>query len=198
MLKELTSFIEQLEGIADDLESLRELKGLCGSFFVLRGDTVYFVHQSAKDFLLKNMLYEIFPSGVAELHYMIFSKSLVAMSRTLHRDVYSLRTPGFPIDRVQQPDPDPLVAVRYSCIYWVEHLAEWDPRNTTKDRTDLGNGEAVDKFLREKYLYRLEALSLLRGMSEGVLSIVKLEGILQLRSKSVILSYSFEDILIFL
>ncbi|KAF2689000.1 hypothetical protein K458DRAFT_465673, partial [Lentithecium fluviatile CBS 122367] len=43
----------------------------------------YFVHQSAKDFLFAKALNEIFPSGIEEGHYEIFSKSLEAMSRTL-------------------------------------------------------------------------------------------------------------------
>ncbi|KAK3169687.1 hypothetical protein OEA41_009071 [Lepraria neglecta] len=178
-LKELTSFIKTLEGITDDLESLRKIIELCGSFLTLQGDTVYFVHQSAKDFMLQKASTQIFPSGEAEVHHAIFLRSLEVMSRTLHRDMYSLCTPGFSIDQVQPRDPDPLAAVRYSCVFWVEHLKEWDPSNTAKDRNDLGNGGAVDKFLRQKYLYWLEALSLLGGMSEGVLSIIMLESILQ-------------------
>ena len=189
MLNELTTFIEGPKRTTDDLKSMI---GLCGSFLTLRKDTVYFVHQSAKDFLEKKKFDEIFPSGIAELHHTIFSKSLKAMSLTLRRDMYSLCTPGFPIERVQQPDPDPLAAVRYSCVYWVEHLLEWDRSITAKERNN------IDEFLRQKFLYWLEALSLLGGMSEGVLSIVRLDGFLQVRSKLVMLSYSFKDVLIFL
>src|SRR5947199_6758103 len=47
-LKELTSLVDGLEDYSDDLESLREIIGLCGSFLTIREDTVYFVHQSAK------------------------------------------------------------------------------------------------------------------------------------------------------
>lgn len=196
-LKELMSFVETLERIADDLESLQEIIGSCGFFLVLREHTVYFVHQSAKDFLVENTHNEIYPSGVAELHHTIFSKSLKVMSRTLHRNMYSLPAQGFSIDRVQQPDPDPLAAVRYSCIYWVEHLGEWYSNNTTKNRNYLENDDAVDKFLRQNYLYWLEALSLIGGITEGVLSIAKLKGILEVRIKSMISFYSSEDILSF-
>ena len=194
-LKELPSFLEIPENIEDDLEFLSEIIGLCGSFLTLRGSTVYFVHQSAKDFVLQQAPTQIFSSGEAEVHYKIFFRSLGALSRTLYRDMYNLRTPGFPIDQVQRPNPDPLAAVRYSCVYWVEHLREWDHSNTAKDRNDLGNGGAVDKFLRQKYLYWLEALSLLGGMSEGVLSINKLGSILQVRYRLLIPSYSLGDIL---
>ena len=37
----------------------------------------------------------------------------------------------------------------------------------------------MDAFLRERYLYWLEALSLLRGMTEGILATQKLERILR-------------------
>ncbi|KAL9126796.1 MAG: hypothetical protein Q9217_004209 [Psora testacea] len=70
--KELTSVVEILEDMADDLESLREIIGLCGSFLTLREDTVYFVHQSAKDFLLTRAFNEVFPTGRAEIHYAVF------------------------------------------------------------------------------------------------------------------------------
>jgi hypothetical protein len=42
-LKELTSLIEVLEGMFDDLESLREIIGLCSSFLTIREEIVYFV-----------------------------------------------------------------------------------------------------------------------------------------------------------
>jgi hypothetical protein len=43
-LLELTSLDEALESVVDDLESLRDIIGLCGSFLTLREDVVYFVH----------------------------------------------------------------------------------------------------------------------------------------------------------
>jgi hypothetical protein len=91
--------------------------------------------------------------------------------------MYGLDAPGFPIDKVNQPDPDPLAAVRYSCVYWADHLSDSD--SCGKHLEDLQDGGAVDTFLRKKYLYWLEALSLLKSMSQGVLSMAKLEGLLQ-------------------
>jgi hypothetical protein len=136
---------------------------------------VYFVHQSAKDFLLTKACDEIFPSGMGEVHHAIFSKSLNVLSTTLQRDIFGLGIPGFPINEVKRPNPDPLAVAQYSCIYWVDHLCSWDPKECTNQGDDLKSGGAVDKFLREIYLYWLEALSLLRSMSEGVISIAKLE-----------------------
>jgi hypothetical protein len=100
------------------------------------------------------------------------------MAQTLRRNMYGLRTPGTLIHDVKQPDPDPLAAVRYSCVYWVDHLQECS--GDAQDR-DLQDGGKVDTFLRERYLYWLEALSLLRRMSEGVFAVAKLEGLLKVR-----------------
>ena len=44
------------------------------------------------------------------------------MTHRLHRDIYSLCAPGFPIQQVEPPDRDPLATIRYSCVNWVEHL----------------------------------------------------------------------------
>jgi hypothetical protein len=188
-LKELTSFDDVLEATSDDLESLREIIGLCGSFLTIREGIVYFVHQSAKDFLLKEA------SGIQEVHYTIFSRSLQTMSKTLRRDIYGLCAPGFPIDQVEQPDPDPLASADYSCVYWVDHLCDWDSSKSVKHRDDLQDGGAVDEFLRQKYLYWLEGLSLRRSISKGVLSMAKLEGLLQVSLKSVVLFYYLGGVL---
>ena len=183
-LMELTSLVEMRDIASNDLESLAEIIGLCGSFLTLQERTVRFVHQSAKDFLLKTASEEIFVSGAGDVHYTIFSRSLEVMSRTLRRNLYGLCAPGFPIGQVEQPDPDPLAVADYSCVYWVDHLCDWDSTKSTKHRDDIQDGGAVDKFLRQKYLYWLEALSLLRSMSEGVLSMRKLEDLLQVSLKS--------------
>ena len=183
-LKELTTFDDMLEAASDDLG---EIIGFCGSFLTIREDIVYFVHQSAKDFLFGKASDGIFPSGMQEVHHTIFSRSLQTMSRKLGRDIYGLRAPGFPIDKIKEPEPDPLATVRYSCIYWIDHLHAFDSSRNAKD--DLQDGGVVDEFLRQKYIYWLEALSLLRSMSEGVLSIAKLEALLQVSLKSVALFY---------
>ncbi|KAF2804417.1 NACHT-domain-containing protein, partial [Mytilinidion resinicola] len=192
-LQELTSLVETLEDIADDPESIREIIGLCGSFLFLRENTVYLVHQSAKDFLLSKAFSEIFPSGIEEAHYVIFSRSLQVMSRTLRRDIYSLRALGYPIEQVKQPNPDPLAASRYSCIYWVNHLCNWNPNLSANHGISLQDGGAVHEFVRKKYLYWLEALSLCKSMSKGVVSIAKLEAVIQGRANASALIELVQD-----
>jgi len=185
-LEELTSLVEVPKDIADNLESLREIISLCGSFLTIRGGTIYFVHQSVKDFLLTKAFNEIFPSGKQDAHYVAFSRSLQAVSWTLQRDIYSLRALGYPIERVKQPDPDPLIALRYSCIHWVNHLRDSNPNSYANYRVSLQDGGAVDKFLRKKYLYWLEALSLCKSMSQGVVSMARLKALIQVNLRLVV------------
>jgi hypothetical protein len=185
---ELASLVEKLDGMADDLTSIQEIIGLCGSFLTIRKDTIYFVHQSAKEFLFTNTFNEVFPSGREEAHYTIFSRSLQVISKTLRRDIYGLHALGYPAKQVKQPDPDPLATSRYSCIYWVDHL--WNSKSSVHHKVNMQDGGAVDDFIKKKYLYWLEALSLCRSMSEGLVSMARLEALFLVILKSTCLSYA--------
>jgi hypothetical protein len=159
-------------------QSITAIVRMCGSFLTIRNDNVYIIHQSAKDFLSEEASPDIFPCGIRDVYYSIFSKSLQVMSRMLRRDMFSLRTLGYPIEQVKQPDPDPLAASRYSCINWVNHLCDCNPNSSANHRVDLRDGGTVHEFIMKKYLYWLEALSLCKGMSEGVVSIAKLKALI--------------------
>ncbi|KAF4448241.1 nwd1 protein [Fusarium austroafricanum] len=175
-LDELKVLIESLEDL--DQDDLEEIIRSCGSFLTLQEGVIYFVHQSAKDFLLNKASNQILPSGAARQHHAIFSRSLEALSETLERDVYKLGAPGFPIYQVSPPDPDPLASIRYSCVFWINHLDDSEPWAKMSDK-DLQDAEIVHDFLQKKYLYWLESLSLLRSMSEGVIAVQKLEALVK-------------------
>jgi hypothetical protein len=169
---------DKIAGVAKNIEKIVKRSG---SFLSVRDSTIYFVHQSAKDFLIKKAGLSIFPSGFPAAHRRMLTQSLQSMRKTLRRDIYSLRALGTPIDQVKPPTPDPLAAVGYSCLYWVDHLEE-SVKAEALASTLNGNIEdysAVDAFLRERYLYWLEGLSLLRGMTEGILATQKLEFMLR-------------------
>ncbi|KAH8659678.1 hypothetical protein BGZ61DRAFT_485664 [Ilyonectria robusta] len=119
------------------------------------------LREPAKDLLLNKASDGILPSGMGHQHHAIFSRSLEVLSRTLRRDMYSLRAPGLPIDQVSPPDPDPLASTRYPCIYWVDHLGDSNPTQGMRHGEASQNGGVVHTFLRKKYLYWLEALGLL-------------------------------------
>ncbi|KAK4202864.1 WD40-repeat-containing domain protein [Triangularia verruculosa] len=109
---EITSFIRMPDGISDDRRSLEEIISLCGLFLTIREQTIYFVHQLAKDFLFRE----------EKVNHDIFSKLLYIISIVLRRNIYSLKAPGFSIDQVSVPNPDLLASVRYLCIYWIDYL----------------------------------------------------------------------------
>lgn len=194
-LNELTSFAELLNDASDDLKLWTEVIRLCSSFLTIQNDIVYFVHQSAKNFLLKKAFDEIFSSEMKKMHYAIFSRSLEVMFMTLWCNIYSLSASEFFIDNVKQPNSDPLTTVHYFCVFWVDHLHDWHFSESTKHLNNLEDSDAVNNFLRKKYIYWLKALNLLRSMSERVLSMIKLEGLLQVSLKSVVLFYYLKYVL---
>ncbi|KAF2033038.1 hypothetical protein EK21DRAFT_98596 [Setomelanomma holmii] len=179
-ITELVAIVEQLEDLDKDLESVREIIGFCRSFLTLQQDTVYFVHQSAKDFLFTKGFDEVFPHGTKAVHRAISTKSLAIQSRTLHRDMYSLKVLGTPIEYAEPPKPDPLAASRYPCVYWIDHLYDSKPKSLADSVVDLHVASVVDDFLRNKYLYWLEGLGLCKSVKKGVISMAKLWSIVQL------------------
>jgi hypothetical protein len=148
----------------------------CASFLTVREDIVYLVHQSAKDYLDTHTGPEIFPHGRAEEHSGIVSRSLQAMSNTLKRDIYDLRNPGCSIEQVNSVDSGPLARIRYACVYWIDHLCKID--SSLYDQVGLCDNGRIDIFLKKHFLHWLEALSLMRSMSSGVIMIRKLENLL--------------------
>ncbi|KAF5545303.1 vegetatible incompatibility het-e-1, partial [Fusarium phyllophilum] len=155
----------------DEDGDLREVIGCCGSFLTLRGDAIYFLHQSAKDFLVNKTLGQIYPSSLAYQHGVVFERSLQALSETLRRDICQLDDPGFEIDDISPDDLEPLDSIRYSCVYWVDHLYDSEP---TRLNNSLSCGGDVHVFMQEKYLYWLESLGLLSSTVEGVKAMNKL------------------------
>jgi hypothetical protein len=169
---ELRVLVEPANGLSDDV--LEETIALCGSFLTVRQRIVYLVHQSAKDFLLKHAPEQIFPSGIQGQHHDLFIRSIEALTETLRRDIYNLCAPGTRIDQVSSPDPDPLVSIKYSCVFWIDHLHGSDPWVRISDH-DSQDAELLCYFFQRKYLYWLEALSLLRKIPEGVMAVQKLD-----------------------
>ncbi|KAK2038165.1 WD40 repeat-like protein [Colletotrichum somersetense] len=185
--------LDELRALADlppNISSMRQhvvaVTAMCGSFLTIRDDVVYLVHQSAKDFLTKDGF--LFPSGLVVGHNTIASRSIQVMSKTLQRDIYSLRAPGFPTNQVKPPDPDPLASARYSCVYWVNHFAEGMPSAQEQCREFLQDNRQTCVFLEQHFLHWLEALSLLKSISAGILQVSKLAHIVQAYASALIFS----------
>ncbi len=178
-----------LSGLPDKISSkenfVTDIVAMCGSFLTIQDKVVYLIHQSAKDFLLKRFR-SFSLDEIHQVHYSIFFRSLDALMHTLRKDIYLLRHPGFPIDQVKPPEPDHLAAVRYSCLYWPDHLCDSHVSQSASD--GLQDGGPVERFLRKGFLYWLEALVLLRSVPQGLTAMAKLEGLVQVSGEYTVIA----------
>lgn len=101
------------------------------------------------------------------------------MSAALLRNMCNLQTPG---SSPQDVEREKLYRhlprhVQYACQYCVEHLACADPELWS--HLGLRDGSIVHEFFQRYYLYWLEAMSLIGKISEAVLMVAKIGGMLR-------------------
>jgi NACHT domain len=144
----------------------------CGSFLIITGETVSLIHQSAKDYLEKNYTSRLQLAGVSQGHVDISRRSIDVMSSTLKQNMYNLDF-GFKPKDIQPLDLDPLAPIRYSCVFWADHLCFLNGESSECKRELMDDGR-VFRFLKERFLCWLESLSLLGKLSDGVQSIRRL------------------------
>ena len=150
--------------------ALREIIGDCGSLLKWgKTGEVLFVHQTAKEYLIKERATDVFPSGDAAEHRSILWKSLQAMVDTFCYDMSGLQDRADSIEDPTSPQSDKLNPLRYSCLHWADHLVLGDFKCSGQEY------DLLDSFFNEYYLYWLESLSLLKGMSLGASSMMKLD-----------------------
>ncbi|XP_014558637.1 hypothetical protein COCVIDRAFT_24840 [Bipolaris victoriae FI3] len=181
-ISELVALAKQVEKNAEDVD---EIVALCGSFLTLREGIVYFVHQSAKDFLLTKAASQIFPDGAEAVHCSTFLRSMEVLSSTLHRDIYDLKEQGIATEEIIIPAQDPLAPVRYSCTYWADHLCDSNPDWSANNAENPKLLATIDEFFKKTYLYWIEALSLYQSVEQGIAAVAK---VLQLVQNDQILS----------
>ncbi|RYP82721.1 hypothetical protein DL770_005533 [Monosporascus sp. CRB-9-2] len=186
----LSGLPKEITGIT---ENIKEIVAMCGSFLTIQKDYVYLIHQSAKDYLSGKASSTIFPSGPTKVHHAIFSQSLQSMSTTLRRNIYNLHYPGLPISEIKSPDPDPLTAIRYSCVHWIGHFCDVHSSSRPEDQVGPYQVETVGQFLRKFFLYWLEALGLIQHMGDIILSMTRLESLLRILSRTHAGSFSRID-----
>ena len=159
------------ETVEDDPEILKEVVELCGSFLTLKGETtIYFVHQSAKEFLFGQFHGQIFPRGIGEQHLSIAIQSLASMRKILQKNIHNLKICTCATEEIT-PSSDPLSPVRYSCLFWVNHLEHGIA--IEGDTGSSGDG-ALYEFFEEQFLHWMEALVLLQEVPAGLKALSKL------------------------
>ena len=160
--------------IAGDTQTLKRLVYLC-SFLTVQHDHIYFIHQSAQEYVKEST--EVFPNGEKPIHIDMFSRSLQAMSRNLRKNVCNLLQHG-PLTNEPRPvDLSMLTPVRYSCIFWVDHLCHAVINGSHKN--EIPQEKVIFDFLKEHFLHWLESLSLLGKISVGILGIRKVLDLIQ-------------------
>ena len=162
-LHELCALSQSLEATPDGMQDAQEIIQLCGSFLALSSEsgveTIHFIHQSAKDYLMTYQIRSVFPSGqLQETHHAIFHQSLEILSGQLRRDIYDLQHPGTVLSGIVLPNPNPLATIRYACIYWADH-AQVAYSGTSLAPADI---DKVYNFLKASFLYWIEALCLMQ------------------------------------
>lgn len=150
---------------------------LCGSFLAMREETVYLIHQSAKDYLHDNFNRQLQSSGTAQGHVDIGRRSIGAMTKFLKQNMYDLDY-GFTPKNLEPPQWDHVASIWYSCLFWADHFVAGASENPEGKSALADDGEVIE-FLREKLLQWLEYLSVLERLSDGLYSIRKLLRITQ-------------------
>ncbi|CAG8176592.1 unnamed protein product [Penicillium salamii] len=165
-----------VSGLSDTISSITDLErivNMCSSFILTREDHVSFIHQSAKEYLISNHSDAIFNNGSQEAHYEIYSHSLEAMSRNLHRDICELNDPG-PIDVEPSRKSSALIAVEYSCLHWFDHLCQSSEKSSDFEEEFADEGK-LHCFFAMHSLHLLEVLGILREISRGISIIRRLQ-----------------------
>lgn len=172
-IDELYTLVTELEEIGVEPENLEDVIKDCGSFLTTQERTVYFVHQTAQDFLTKSN--RVLTNGIPHQHSHTFERSLDVL-RGLKKNIYDLENPGLLVEEIARPRPDPLAGLEYPCVFWVDHLQEVQDWHT---RTE----DKIEAFIKGQLLSWLEAASLLDKMTEAVRAIKQLVSIIVSGSK---------------
>ena len=159
-----------LAGLRPKIEP-RTIVKKCGSFLTTEKDTVYLIHQTAKEWLENALVLDdnhnsrLQTGGTIQGHADISRRSIDAISK-LQNNIYSLH-PGSKLGDITIPSPDPLEGLQYSCVYWVQHLQ--------KSNAKLSDYNQVYQFLQKHFLHWLEALGWIGKISEGIQAILSLK-----------------------
>ncbi|RFN44797.1 vegetative incompatibility protein het-e-1 [Fusarium flagelliforme] len=163
-LDELYCLLDDEEIAVKDLDAI---VALCGSFLMIQHRVVYFIHDSAKDYLLNEASGFRFDSK--QQHAVLFSQSLGNLTRSLHRNTLHLKSHD------TRKVHEGLGSISYQCLHWIPHLIESEPSTATQE---LMAGSLVDNFLRQKFLLWLEALGHLKSIGLGISGMLKMERML--------------------
>ena len=146
-------------------------------------DPLRAIHPSFREFLLDDhrCLNSHFQVNPQQTHLRLFQQCLATMSSSLDQDICKLRDPSVLIDEIDTEIIEYHIPehVQYACLYWVAHLSK--NLETLGRRISASIEQALDQFLKETVLNWVEAMSLLRKMSDCIYMLAELEYLVQVR-----------------
>jgi hypothetical protein len=167
---------QDIKQTLDDLHSVLEVPES-------QAHAIRLLHPSFHDFLLAKERCQDPQLWVdeKEAHGVLADSCLRLMSDKLGRDICSLRVPGTLAEDIQGNRIEHCLPaeLQYACRYWVRHLQS--------SESSLPDNGQVHVFLQEHLLHWLEALSLIKETSEGVLAIISLESLVAVSDNLCIL-----------
>lgn len=136
-------------------------------------------HASFRDFLLDSENNQnVFKIDEEETHKRLAFCCLDLLSKTnnLKEDICSLKKPGIhQVDIDRQLIEKCLPAeMQYACRYWTYHLEKGKCRVSDQDK--------IHMFLNQRFLYWVEALSIIGKMSDSINAIATLQNLLEVSS----------------
>lgn len=152
----------------------------------LDGSSLGLVHLSFRDFLLsKARCQPEFWVDEISVHGSLFDRCLDIMRQGLQQDMCNLQLPGslaseVPQSIVRKHLPPHL---QYSCRYWVDHVAKLDGQRREARLRDNGD---VHNLLREKFLFWLEAMSLMGETATAILIINHLQTLINVGNPTLV------------
>ncbi|KAH5617544.1 hypothetical protein HBI23_254240 [Parastagonospora nodorum] len=141
----------------------------CASFVRKQGESIEFVHQSARDYLAQEACIPLSSYG-SWAHREIALSCLRYLSQRLKVNLVNLLRPDSERGSMKRlPDKaekGPLDIVDYAATFWVQHLADAMPDALIADA--LGDQGEVVAFLRAKLLEWFECLSLIDQLPRAI------------------------------
>ena len=170
-LQEVVSAASLPEMEFEEVENLIVLLEHCGSFLTWRDNTISFVHQSAKDYLVSPERLNIFPS--AETGHRNLALRFLRAQHVLKKDFCGIGDYGpLSADAKARPHLDALGPIAYALYFWIDHVCALN--SISEGEALLANDGEIPQFFQKHFLHWLECLSLLGKISDAVGMIRKL------------------------
>ena len=183
-LLEMLSITALSDLLSMKVDSVQRTLGSLGSVLNIPSDTeepIRLLHPSFRDFLLDKARcrHERFHIQSEIAHADLAFRCLDILCKGLRRDVCDLESPDSSLQQVSEDLLNDHLPkhVQYACQHWIGHLECASPQQ----RTQLGlcDGGEVHDFFKKRFLYWVEAMSLMGKMPETVLMMKTLSAMLR-------------------